>query len=178
MDLYSCSLPVDVKFDEATGGWNVDGLPVLLVPRHFYVNIQKALEQGLGEAQTRKLLWDAGYGSAETWCQQQQQVWGFTGAALFSHYMQSASRRGYGILTPQLIDIPGGRAKVRLDNSAYVAEFGAEAGRNVCYMFEGVVAGGMAAVSKTLGFEGEWTAREVQCAAHGATHCAIEGERR
>ena len=99
-----------------------------------------------------------------TWCAHQSQVFGLTGADLFSHYMRSGSKRGYGKMTPELIDIDSGKARVRVDNSVFVTEMGTNVGRSVCYMFEGAFAGGLASASRTVGLDAEWTADEATLA--------------
>ena len=172
-----CELPVPVQVDADTGGWAVDGMPVLLIPRHLWVLVQAALEKGMGLSAARKLFWQAGESAAKTWCIQQGERFGLAGAPLFEHYMRSASRRGYGRMTPELLDLPGGKARVRVENSVYVAEYGRNAGRPVCHVFEGSFAGGLACASERIGLPGDWGAMETACAADGAPHCVFEMHR-
>lgn len=174
MERFDCSLPVPVGFDEATGGWQVDGLPVLLVPRHFWIYMQRAMEDGVGLGRARALIRAASYKGALTWCAHQQRASGLKGADLFRRYMESGSRRGYGLMNPELIDLEGGRARIRVDHSVYVTEIGRSAGRNVCYMFEGAFSGGLAASSETLGYKGDWAGEETLCGANGAPGCLFE----
>ncbi len=39
---------VPIEVDETTGVWRTDGLPMLYVPRHFFMNNHLAVEQALG----------------------------------------------------------------------------------------------------------------------------------
>ena len=39
---------VPIEVDESTGVWTTDGLPMLYVPRHFFVNNHTAIEEALG----------------------------------------------------------------------------------------------------------------------------------
>lgn len=169
-----CELPVPVHVNPATLAWSVDGMPVLLIPRHLWVLVQKSLEEGLGLEGTRALFWAAGHSAARTWCIQQGDRFGLAGVPLFEHYLFSASQRGYGRMTIEQIDLPLGTARVRVDDSAYVAEYGQNAGRPVCHLFESSFAGGLCCASERAGLPSEWTAREIACAAHGATHCTFE----
>ncbi len=177
LHLHRCDLPVPVQVDEERVAWSVDGVPVLLVPRRLWVTIQKAVEEGLGMERARALFRDTGQRTAHAWCQQQGEHFGLTGAALFEHYMRSASRRGYGRLIPEWIDMPGGVARVRVEQSVYAAEFGPAAGRKVCHLFEGSFAGGLQAASERAGQPGAWSAQETQCAAEGVPHCLFEMRR-
>ena len=47
-------LPINV--DETTGVWSTDGLPMIYVPQHFFVNNHKAVEEALGEKKYRDIL--------------------------------------------------------------------------------------------------------------------------
>jgi hypothetical protein len=39
---------VPIEVDERTGVWSVDGMPMILVPRHFFLNNHLAAESALG----------------------------------------------------------------------------------------------------------------------------------
>src|SRR3712207_6908547 len=56
------SVPIDVEED--TGIWRVDGMPMILVPRHFFVNNHVAVEDALGETRYAEQLFAAGDKSA------------------------------------------------------------------------------------------------------------------
>jgi predicted hydrocarbon binding protein len=176
-ELHDCELPVPVRVDPATFAWSVDGMPVLLIPRHLWVSVQKSLEAGLGLEGARALFRAAGHGAARTWCTRQGERFDLAGVPLFEHYLRSASRRGYGRMVIERIDLEHGRARVRVDGSVYVAEYGQNAGRAVCHVFESSFAGGLDCASERAGLPGDWTVRETACAANGATHCTFEMRR-
>jgi Domain of unknown function (DUF5943) len=61
---------VDIQVDDATGRWSVDGLPMILVPRHFLLNNHHAVEAVLGPENLEEVLRPAGRRSAYFWCEQ------------------------------------------------------------------------------------------------------------
>lgn len=171
---HACELPVPVRADPGSLAWSVDGMPVLLVPRHLWVMVQQSLEHALGLEAARALFHDTGHAAARAWCAQQGDLFQLAGAALFEHYLRSAGRRGYGRMSAEHVDLEAGVARVRVDGSVYVAGYGAQAGRPVCHMFEGSFAGGLSCASERAGLSGHWRAHETACAAHGAPHCTFE----
>ena len=58
----SPQVPIDV--DPESGVWRTDGLPMLYVPRHFFINNHLAVEAALGWKVYAELLYEAGYRSA------------------------------------------------------------------------------------------------------------------
>lgn len=172
--VHVCELPVPVRVDPSTAAWSVDGMPVLLIPRHLWVRVQKSLEEGLGLAAARAMFWEASHSAAKTWCTQQGERFQLAGAPLFEHYLRSAGSRGYGRMTPLHIDLTLGTAQVKVEQSVYAAEYGPQAGRAVCHVFEGSLAGGLSCASERAGLPGGWSARETACACNGAPHCLFE----
>lgn len=55
-------LPIEV--DSETGAWTTDALPMLYVPRHFFVNNHMGIEEVLGADAYAEILYKAGYKSA------------------------------------------------------------------------------------------------------------------
>ncbi len=141
-------LPIEV--DDATGVWLSDALPMLYVPRHFFVNNHKAIEAALGVERYAALLYDAGYRSAWHWCDKEAAHHGLAGAAVFEHYLRRLSQRGWGWFTVESLDVERGEARVRLDHSAFVYEYG-ECGEKVDYMFTGWFAGAMDWIAESRG---------------------------
>jgi len=60
---------LDIELDDVTGEWHVDGMPMILVPRHFLVNNHIGAELALGRDAYARHLYCAGYKSAWHWCE-------------------------------------------------------------------------------------------------------------
>ena len=133
-------LPIEV--DVETGVWTTDALPMLYVPRHFFINNHIAVEQALGVEAYAEILYHAGYKSAWHWCEKEAELHGLAGEAVFEHYMTRLSQRGWGRFITEAIDLEAGTARVRLEHSAFVYQLG-KVGYRVEYMFTGWFAGAM-----------------------------------
>ena len=55
---------VPIEVDAKTGVWTVDAMPVILVPRHFFLNNHREIEAALGAPSYAELLFRAGHRSA------------------------------------------------------------------------------------------------------------------
>ena len=104
---------LDIEVDETTGEWRVDGMPMILVPRHFLVNNHVAAENAIGQAAYARHLHEAGYKSAWQWCEKEAARHGLEGLAVFHHYMQRLSQRGWAQFSVESVDPPAGAARVR-----------------------------------------------------------------
>ncbi len=168
---------VPIEVDPESGVWSTDGLPMLYVPRHFFINNHLAVEDALGREAYARLLYDAGYGSAVTWCEREAETHGLAGFEVFHHYMRRISQRGWGQFTVQSLDEATCEATVRVQHSVFVEHFraGAADGKAEsaqCYMFAGWLPGALAWAGRTLGREAALNSTEVHCAAQGAhDHC-------
>jgi len=167
-------LPVPVAVDPATGAWSVDGQPVILVPRHFWAFVQMECERRFGVAATREVYDAATRKAAKVWCEREAKRHGLSGIAVFRHYLDRMSRRGWARMTIEAVDPKDGTARIRLDHSALAAEYGPGTGRRVCYMFAAAFEGAMEWVAETAGGARSLTAEETQCAAEGAPCCRFE----
>ena len=167
-------LPVPVSVDPDTGVWTVDDMPMILVPRHFWMTVHSKMEKRYGVEENASLLFDSSCSAAFTWCEMQAREHSLSGTEVFHHYMEQRSRRGWGRCTVEFLDAAAGNARIRMTNSAYVYAFGPDAGRNVCYMFNGSLSGGMEYVTCDLGDRRKMRCKELQCAANGATECLFE----
>jgi hypothetical protein len=165
-------LPVPVEVDRATGIWSVDGQPMVLVPRHFWVFMQMETEKRFGEEATAAVFHEATCKAAKVWCEREAKTHRLDGVAVFRHYLDRVSNRGFGRFTIERIDAERGTAEIRLDHSVYVYEYGRNAGRKVCYMFTAAFVGGIEFVAAAAGRELKLVSAEVQCAAEGGhDHC-------
>jgi predicted hydrocarbon binding protein len=167
-------LPVPVRVDHETGEWSVDGIPMVLVPRHFIVNNQRAVEEVLGYEATSDLFREPGSRSAREWCAREAETHGLSGAALFYHYMKRLSQRGWAQFSVEHLDAAAGYARVRVGHSVFVAERGRQARRKVCYMFEGWLEGALGYIMMAEGDPQQLRCQELQCAAEGSDHCLLE----
>ena len=155
-------LPIEV--DSETGVWTTDALPMLYVPRHFFINNHQAVEDALGAEKYAEILYHAGYKSAWHWCEKEAELHGLSGTEVFEHYMQRLSQRGWGRFITEQIDIDAGTARVRLEHSAFVYQLG-KTGRKVEYMFTGWFAGAMDQILKASGSDLRTVAEQTQSAA-------------
>jgi predicted hydrocarbon binding protein len=164
------AVPIDV--DESTGVWTTDRLPMLYVPRHFFVNNHLAVESALGREKYAEILYSAGHKSAHFWCAAQAKTHGLEGLAVFEHYLKRLSQRGWGLFSFSAAYAAVGEADIRVDDSLFaLAE--PEATGKICYMFAGWFAGAMDWVTEATGGARKSVCRETQCRAEGHAHCVF-----
>lgn len=155
-------LPIEV--DSETGIWTTDALPMLYVPRHFFVNNHMAIEEALGAEKYAEILYHAGYKSAWHWCEKEAELHGLEGVDVFEHYMKRLSQRGWGLFITEEIDLEAGTARVRLEHSAFVYQMG-KVDRKVEYMFTGWFAGAMDQILSARGSDLRTVAVQTQSGA-------------
>lgn len=167
------AIPIDV--DERTGVWTTDGMPMIYMPRHFFLNNHSAVEAALGRDVYAKQLYDAGYLSAWQWCERESKTHGIRGVDVFRHYMKRVSQRGWAQFTIVAVDEGAGAATVRLDNSVFTFLEPRPEGKMTCYMFAGWFPGALEWAAKDTGKAWKLKGREVQCACDGEhDHCLFE----
>jgi hypothetical protein len=166
-------VPIDVDAD--TGVWSTDGLPMIYVPRHFFVNNHVEVEAALGREVYAGSLYKAGHRSAYFWCEREAATHGLRGLDVYEHYLKRLSQRGWGRFHFDAVDAKRGAATIVLRHSVFVLAQGI-AGVPVrkgklCYLFAGWFSGAM----DWVGAQGQapWksTSSETQCAAEGFEHC-------
>lgn len=167
-------LPVPVEVDPDTGEWSVDDIPMVLVPRHLLVNIQKTAEERLGYEASADLFREPGARSAREWCAREAKTHGLSGTEIFYHYMKRLSQRGWAQFSVETLDMAEMYARVRVEHSVFVAEYGPETGHRVCYIFQGWMEGALDYVATTQGKSCGLRCQEIQCAAGGLDHCLLE----
>ena len=168
-------LPIEVN--ETTGVWTSDKLPMIYVPRHFFVNNHVETEAVVGREVYAPALYKAGYRSAYFWCQQEAATHGLTGMPVYEHYLKRLSQRGWGLFKFTSANASTGHAQIQLDHSVFVLAQGI-AGvpvdrSKVCYLFAGWFSGAMDWVLETSGSAVRTTSLETQCAAEGHAHCVF-----
>ncbi|MBR9882449.1 MAG: hydrocarbon binding protein [Oceanospirillales bacterium] len=162
MGTHAPEMPILV--DDETGVWTTDALPMLYVPRHFFVNNHMGIEEEIGAERYAEILYKAGYKSAYYWCEKEAEAHGISGREVFEHYMKRLSQRGWGLFIIEELDLESGRARVRLENSAFVYQYG-KVNRKVDYMFTGWFAGAMDQIAESLGYPVRTRAEQTQSAA-------------
>ncbi|WP_028536529.1 4-vinyl reductase [Paludibacterium yongneupense] len=171
---------VPIEVDSQTGVWTTDGLPMLYVPRHFFINNHLAIEAALGRPVYAESLYDAGFRSAYYWCGAEAATHGIRGMAVFEHYLQRLSQRGWGVFSFMEADAGRGYARIRLDHSCFVLGQGVAGAPHseemACYLFAGWFAGAMDWVAADLGLQHATRSRETQCAGLGAPYCVFTVE--
>lgn len=161
-------LPIDVN--EQTGVWSSDGLPMLYVPRHFFINNHLAAERALGSETYARILYQAGHQSAYYWCDQEAHEHRLTGLAVYEHYLMRLSQRGWGLFRLTDADPGAMTARIELRHSAFVLAQPETSGK-LCHMFSGWFAGAMDWVADQHGGVVRAQCVENQCAAQGHAHC-------
>ncbi len=169
---------IDIEVDEETGRWHVDGLPMILIPQHFFINNHLAIEAALGPERLAEVLRPAGHRSAHHWCEREAAYHGLGGVEVFRHYMRRLSQRGWAQFGVLAVDAEAGTAEIRVDHSVFVTGAGQAAGRKVCSMFASWFEGSLDSVAASAGDLRSTTAREVYCAAEGEhDHCLFRVSR-
>jgi len=167
------SVPIEV--DEASGRWFVDGLPMILVPQHFFLNNHFAIEAELGSRRLATILAPAGYRSAFVWCEHEAAHHKIGGDEIFRHYMRRLSQRGWAQFEVLTLDGRAGRATVKVTNSIFVTGAPDNSHRKVCAMFEPWLQGSLEFVRTRYGEHKRLVSHEVYCAAEGEkNHCLFE----
>ncbi|MFD2178314.1 DUF5943 domain-containing protein [Veronia pacifica] len=152
-------IPIDV--DSETGVWSTDGQPMLYIPRHFFMSHHLAVEEAMGHELYAELLYKAGYQSAYLWCETESATHQIQGAPVFDHYMKRLSDRGWGKFFIESLDVTQGKARIRLEHSAFAYHTG-KAGYKVDYMFKGWFAGAMDQITSGVGFPLKTVATQLQ----------------
>lgn len=168
---------VEIEVDDATGRWSVDGIPMILMPQHFFLNNHFAVEAALGPERLEEVLRPAGYRSAHVWCEKEAAFHGLSGPDVFRHYMRRLSQRGWAQFEVLALDPAAGRAEIRVDHSVLVDDERRRIGRPTCYMFASWLEGALEYVAAAAGRPIEVRGREVHCAAEGRhDHCLFHVE--
>jgi predicted hydrocarbon binding protein len=165
---------VPIVVDTETGIWSTDDLPMIYMPRHFFVNHLHAFEAAMGAYAFAQVTYAAGHASAWQWCDKESKTHGLRGTEVFVHYMKRISQRGWGRFEVRTLDGDDGAATVALEHSVYVEHFGRDAGRRLCGAFDGWFAGALEWAGRDMGREWRLASRETQCAGMGHAHCMFE----
>jgi hypothetical protein len=172
MDMPGPQVPIAVDAD--TGIWTTDGLPMIYMPRHFFVNHLQAFEAAMGADAFAKATYAAGHASAWQWCEKESKTHGLRGTDVFAHYMKRISQRGWGLFAIEALDRDTGGAIIALRHSVYVEHYGRDAGRKLCGAFDGWFTGALEWAGRDSGRDWHLSSHETQCAGMGRAHCVFE----
>ena len=166
---------VAIEVDPETGIWTTDGMPMIYMPRHFFLNNHLAVERALGREVYARHLYDAGYRSAWQWCERESKTHSLRGLDIFRHYMKRVSQRGWAQFTIVALNGETGAATVRLDHSVFIYGEGNKPDDRVCYMFAGWMPGALEWAAFDTGKAWKLSGEETQCACEqGRDHCLFE----
>lgn len=145
-------------------------VPMVLMPRWFFVAIKKQVEKLCGEETSRKVYYEAGYEGATLWAQTQIREAGLSGRAVMEQYLGSASLRGWGRFSILSFEMDAGKGHFRLYHSAVAEETGHSTG-TVCDHLPGSLAGAFQAILDHGGKTLKVTGRELKCKSQGEPFC-------
>lgn len=163
---------VEIDVDQVTGVWTTDGMPMVYMPRHFFLNNHAAVEMLVGRDRYAQQLYAAGEKSTSQWCANVASEHSLDGEAVFRLYLQRISDRGWGKFTLVDFDDDRGMAEIRLDHSLFVLGQ-PERREYLCYPFAGWFAGGMNWLAGNRGHRYRTICRESKCAAAGHEACVF-----
>lgn len=151
----------------------MQGVPMVLVPRHLLTHTLTAIESALGSS-SASVLAESGRHAAAQWCAHEEATSGRTGMALLIHYLQQLTARGWGQFFLQDVDLENkGACTVIVAHSALAMRPTPTAG-TACYMFASWLEGAVGYLQRTTGSTGCVVAQETQCRAAGETECRFE----
>ncbi|MCK4784242.1 MAG: 4-vinyl reductase [Desulfobacteraceae bacterium] len=145
-------------------------VPMILILRWFFVNIQKELEKAGGLKLAKEVYYRAGFESAYKYCQTLRKAEEIEGSHTVQAYLDSMSLRGWGKFKIVLLDEERRKGVFRLYQSAFGEEYGS-VGRMVCHCWPGAMAGAVQEIINTYGFDLRVKGREVKCRARGEDYC-------
>ena len=145
-------------------------VPMVLMPRWFFVAIKKQVEGLAGQVVAKKVYYEAGYIGATLWARTHIKEAGISGRAVMEQYLGSATLRGWGRFEIVNFETGKGTGLFRLYHSA-VAE---ETGRSpdvVCDHLPGSLAGAFQTILDHENINLKVTGREIKCASNNHPWC-------
>jgi len=154
----------------------LETVPMLLMPRWFFVAIKKQVESRAGLDISRKVYYAAGYEGATLWAQTQMREAGLTGRQVMEQYLGSASIRGWGRFQILKFEEELGEGLFRLHHSAVAEEIGDQE-EMACDHIAGSVAGAVQAILDNTGYNKiKVVGREIKCESKGDRYCEFDVE--
>jgi predicted hydrocarbon binding protein len=161
---------VDIEVDSQTGVWTTDNLPMIYMPRHFFLNFHNAMESIVDEKVYRNTLYGSGHKSTSEWCESTAKTYALDAVSILRLYLERISDRGWGRFKLVSIDEHTGRAEIELEHSIFVlGQKNKE--ESACYPFAGWFAGGMDWVGSEQKLNYRTYCHESECVAAGHEKC-------
>jgi len=168
------SLPVTVQIDQKTGRWVVDGIEMILAPRHMLTNNLRAADQELGTDAAAALIREAGHRSAVAWCERQAAFHDMRHLDVVRHYLDQLTKRGWGQFEIETFDVAAGTGLLRLEHSALCDEEGQRT-EPTCYMFAAWLEGALDFARSGQGLPTGAVFTETACRSSGDPYCRFDG---
>jgi hypothetical protein len=150
----------------ADGRLTLNGLPMILLPRHFFRYLMREVQKMVGAKAFHEMSRKVGYEGAVTFCEAFQKSHGGSAKEALIGYFDEMSIRGWGHFTIEKLDEINGQAEVLLTDSALPAEGDLPSGDSI---WEGAVLGAMSYVqNNTCGIKRRAEAVAGQHAAKGS----------
>lgn len=162
---------VDIAVDRDTGIWQTDDMPMIYLPRHFFIQNQNVLARALGREQYEKAVASSGYQSAYEWCERYAEHGKANGFDVFRIYLSRISTRGWGRFMLERLDENGGVAEIALEHSIFAEHARKDETQGSCNFFASWIAGSMDWAAESLSKTWRIQCREHQCVMKGAKRC-------
>ena len=130
-----------------TGSVSLNGLPMVLMPRHFFRYIMREVHKAVGAETFRKIYWQAGFDGAVSFCEAYQSSHDCSPIEAVQGYLDEMSIRGWGHFSIQSLDPHSGCMEVLLSNSALAADGDIPSGNQA---WEGAMLGSMSFLRRKL----------------------------
>jgi hypothetical protein len=131
----------------SVGELSLRGLPMLLMPRHFFRYILREVNKVAGHDALFKIYRQAGYDGAISFCEAFQKSHKCTPKQAVQGYLDEMNLRGWGQFSIQELDAATGTMEVLLRNSALRTEEDIPSGN---FVWEGAMLGAMVFLQKQL----------------------------
>jgi hypothetical protein len=129
------------------GSLTLNGLPMILLPRHFFRYVIREVKQLIGAEAFEQMCRQVGYDGAVTFCEAFEKSHNCSPKEALIGYLNEMSIRGWGQFKIKRVDEINGEAEVWLANSALPAEGNLPTGNTI---WEGAVLGALAHVQRNV----------------------------
>jgi len=156
------------------GSLTLNGLPMILLPRHFFLYIMEQVEAVAGPEALGRIYRKAGFDGAVTFCRRYAEVHHTQPRATVAGYLDEMSHRGWGRFEIVALDERVGRLEVRLYNSA-LSSARLRAPRHEVWV--GAMEGAMSYLAESMGRPHAFAGREIAARAgdpEGACRIHVE----